>query len=481
MKTQRLRWMMTICMATLVAGAGKLSAAQESDGDVWGDPEISAAVEKVRKGEGADLMRLTSKTKPKSSWKPEKKNLPKYHECLSTNENPRVQFFAVAAISRLKDKSSVEPLQKFIVSANRRLQEGTISHEEESKEPAKAAQRRQKGGLLSREESVMLQLALGVAMEALGEIDDDSDLSVKFLGNMLKNDMGKEWGGGVAHSALAKKGAPGLRRLLEESLTADGVKYEYLCKAIREVRDPALFGTLSAACLDPKYSERVGGAALSAIANMRGTVPEAEQFVLDILMKDEKSNLRLSAVGCVAQFGTEKGFKILHDLRNAPGKGGDELVQRIDFMVNIYDFDNKVKDMVNAILAQTTPDEEKIRLCRNIGLMGSSKYRKHVAAIEPCLHVTNGKGEPLNEARVVIWGLLYNATETKYPLTLAYENDKQFKRTTDSVKSVFIEEYRYKSKVKYPYEQHEKLADEATKQMVKKWVKDNTEKTGGKK
>jgi hypothetical protein len=480
MMTQKLRWMMTICLATFVTCAGKVSAAQESDSDIWGDPEISAAIEKVRKGEEADLMRLTSKAKPKSSWKPEKKNLPKYYERLGTNENPRVQFFAVAAIGRLKDKSSVEPLQKFIVSANHRMQEGTISHEEESKEPAKAAQRRLKGGLLSREESVMLQLSLGVAMETLGEIDDDSDVSVKFLGNMLKNDMGKEWGGGVAHSALAKKGAPGLRRLLEESLTAEGVKYEYVCKAIREVSDPALFGVLSTACLDPKYSERVGGAALSAISSMRDKVPQAEQLIMDILMKDEKSTLRLSAVSCVAQFGTEKGFKTLLDLRNAPGKGGNELVQHIDFMVNIYDFDNKVKDMVDTILSPTTSDAEKIRLCRDIGVMGSSKYRKHVATLEACLNVADGKGEPLNEARVVIWGLLYNATKTKYPLTLAYEDDEQLKRMTYRVRDVFREEYLHNIYGKYPYEQHMKLAEEATKKMVKKWVKGNTEETGAK-
>jgi hypothetical protein len=457
MKTQGLRWMMMICMATVVTCAGKVSATQESDGDIWGDPEISAAVEKVRKGEEADMMRLTSKAKPKSSWKPEKKNLPKYHECLSTNENPRVQFFAVAAIGRLKDKSSIEPLQKFIVSANHRLQEGAISHEEESKEPAKAAQRRQKGGLLSREEAVMLQLSIGGAMETLGEIDDDSDISVKFLGNMLKNDMGKEWGGGVAHSALAKKGAPGLRRLFEESLTAEGVKYKYLCTAIREIRDPALFGTLSTACLAPKYSERIGGSALSAIAGMRDKVPQAEQFIMDILMKDEKSNLRLSAVSCVAGFKTEKGFKILRDLRNAPGKGGKELVQHIDYMLNIYDFDNKVKDMVSAILTPTTPDEEKIRLCRDIGSMGRSKIVKHAATIAACLNTENTSGEPLNVARMVIWRALYCSTEVKYPLTLkAYKNDQQFKEATDIIQNVFINDYRYKDKGKYPFEQHER-------------------------
>jgi hypothetical protein len=393
-----------------------------------------------------------------------------------------VQFFEVASIGRLKDKSSMAPLQKFIVEANHRLQEGSISHEEEEKEPAKAAQRRQKGGLLSREESVMLQLSLGAAMETLGEIDDDSDVSVAFLGTLLKHDMGKEWGGGVAHSALAKKGAPGLRRLLEESLTAEGVKYEYLCTAIREIRDPALFGALSATCLDPKYSAKVGGAALSAIASMRDKVPQAEQLIMDILMKDENSNLRLSAVSCVAGFQTEKGFKILRDLRNAPGKGGNELVQHIDYMLNIYDFDSKVKDMVRAILSPTTPDAEKIRLCRDIGSMESSKIIKHAATIAACLNVENAAGEPLNVARMVIWRCLYCSTGEQRPLTLmAYETDDQFKNATDIIRNVFMNDYSYKYKGKYPYEQHERLAEEATKQLITIWVKGNTEETGAKK
>ena len=474
MRLMRIGLLVAVCM-TLCGGCEE-KVPQKADGGIWGDSEISAAVEKIRAGQTVDTMRLTSKAKPDSSWKPVKKNLPKYHACLVANENPRVQFFAVAAVSRLKDKSSVLPLQKFIVTAQHRLQEGTISHEEENKDPAKAAQRRQKGGLLSREDSIMLHLSIGGAMETLGEIDDDSDLSVTFLGSLLKHDMPKEWGGAVAHSALAKKGAPGLRRLLEESLTAEGEQIGYVGSAICDIRDPALFGALCVACLDPKYSAKAGGAALGAIAKMRDKVPQAEQFIIDILMKDEKSGLRLMAVSSVAEFGTEKGFKILSDLRNAPGKGGDELVQHIDYMLNIYDFDNKVNGIVKTILSPTTPDEEKIRLCRDIGAMGSSKSSKHAATLAVCLNVTDGKGEPLNVARVVIWRILYDGTETKYPLTLAYEDDQQFKRMTYSVRDVFIDEYRYKSNGKYPYEQHERLAEEATKKMITKWVKGNTEK-----
>jgi hypothetical protein len=443
---------------------------------MWNDPEISAAVEKVRKGETADLMRLTSKAKPKSSWKPEKRNLPKYHECLSTNENPQVQFFAVAAISRLKDKSSVEPLQKFIMTANHRLQEGAISHEEEEKEPAKAAQRRQKGGLLSREEAVMLQLSIGGAMETLGEVDDGSDVSVAFLGTLLKHDMGKEWGGGVAHSALAKKGAPGLRRLLEESLTADEQQSKYVCHAISEIRDPALFGALAAACLNPKY-EKFANATLSAINGMRNKVPQAEQFIIDILMKDEKSYVRLYAVSCVAQFGTEKGFKLLRDVRNAPGKGGTELVQYIDDFLVKFDSDSMLEGVVKSILSPATPDGEKIRLCGEVALLDDAKVLRHASKLIPCLSVENSAGEPLNEARIDIWRVLFSSTKVKHPLTLAYEGDQQFERQTSSIQDALRREISYKQP--QDYLEADKKAKAETRQRVTKWVKDKTEKTGG--
>lgn len=84
----RIELMMAV-MSTLVVSTSQMASAQDGlDGDIWGDPEISVAVGKTRKGEDADLRRLTSKADPRSSWKPVKKNLPKYHECLSTNENP---------------------------------------------------------------------------------------------------------------------------------------------------------------------------------------------------------------------------------------------------------------------------------------------------------------------------------------------------------------------------------------------------------
>lgn len=475
MRRMRIGLLAAVCM-TMFGGCEK-KVAQKEDGGIWGDPEISAAVEKIRAGKTVDTMRLTSKAKPDSSWKPVKKNLPQYHACLGANENPKVQFFAIAAISKLKDKSSVLPLQTFLVTAQHRLQEGTISHEEENRDPAKAAKRRQKGGMLSREESVLLQRSIGGAMETLGEIDDDSADSVAFLGTLLKHDMGKEWGGGVAHSALAKKGAPGLRRLLEESLTADEQQSKYVCHAISEIRDPALFGALAAACLNPKY-EKCANATLSAINGMRNKVPQAEQFIIDILMKDEKSYLRLYAVSCVAQFGTEKGFKLLRDVRNAPGKGGAELVQYIDDFLVKFDSDSMLEGVVKTILSPATPDAEKIRLCGEVISLPKGKVVQYAAIIATCLNVENTTGEPLNEARVSIWRDLYDSTKTKYPLTLAYEGDEEFERLTSSIQDALRREISYKQP--QDYLEADKKAKAETRQLVTKWVKDQKKTEGSK-
>jgi hypothetical protein len=386
-----------------------------------------------------------------------------------------VQFFAVAAIGRLKDKSSMAPLQKFIVEANHRLQEGSISHEEEEKEPAKAAQRRQKGGLLSREESVMLQLSLGAAMETLGEIDDDSDLSVAFLGTLLKHDMPKEWGGAVAHSALAKKGAPGLRRLLEESLTAEGEQQKYVCSAIREIRDPALFGALATACLDPKYTGGAGGAALLAIASMRDKVPQAEQFIIDILKKDEKSYMRFNAAYLVATFGSEKGFKLLREIRNEPGKSGDELVRYIDDMLVQYDIDSMIEGIVKSILSPATSDAEKIELCRKLARIDENKVARHDKILIPCLTVENAAGEPLNEARVYIWLALYQSTKVEHSLPLKYDNEEKLEMETYLIRNTLA---RSLNLGQYHIKERNEITDARIKKFVTKWDKSNTKKTG---
>lgn len=472
MRLMRIGLLVAVCM-TLCGGCEE-KVAQKADGGIWGDPEISAAVEKIRAGQTVDTMRLISKAKPDSSWKPVKKNLPKYHACLGANENPRVQFFAVAAVSRLKDKSSVLPLQKFIVTAQRRLQEGTISHEEENRDPSKAAQRRQKGGLLSREDSVMLHLSIGGAMETLGEIDGDTDISVAFLGSLLKHDMPKEWGGAVAHSALAKKGAPGLRRLLKESesLTGDDSQIAYVSSAISEIRDPALIPILYAACLNKKYPLRVRASAMFTLEGLRANSVGVEDLIINILM-DEESDIRNTAAVVVCRFGTTKGREVLEKVRKNPGKSGGALVQAINDDLLQYDTANSLEGVIRTILSPETPDSEKTRLCYNIKIMDKNTVAKYATTLVPCLNVRNTEGQPLNKARISIWLALYRSTKVMHPLTLLpYENDQRFKDSTSEIREIFSKEYINKGE----YPQHEKLAEEAVKKMITIWGKGNTEK-----
>jgi HEAT repeat protein len=467
--------MVAVMMSVLVVSSGRAATAQETDAGIWGDPEISSAVEKVRKGENADLRRLTSKADPGSSWKPVKKNLSAYHDCLGTNENPRVQFFAIAAISRLKDKSSVLPLQTFIVTAQHRLQEGTVSLEEENRDSAKAAQRRQKGGLLSREESVMLQRSLGVAIETLGEIDGDTDISVAFLGSLLKHDMPKEWGGAVAHSRLARKGLPGLRRLLEASLTADEKQIDYVISAISEIRDPTLVDALYTACLNVKYPFNARFSALCAIASMRAISPQAEQLVIDILM-NENSDLRRAAVCRVGEFGTEKAFKLLRDLRAAPGKGGPELVQYIDDTLMENNLEDMIDGVAKTILSPTISDEEKLRLCSIIESIKKDQVARCAATLIPCLNVENTDKEPLNKARISIWLALYRSTKVEHPLTLIFTDDKNLQHVTFDMRSELAGSL---SPEKYRFKERDEITHARIKTFVTKWDKGNADKKGG--
>lgn len=424
-----------------------------TDGGIWNDPEISAAVEKARNGQTREIMGLTHKIKPRSSWEPERKYLPRYYECLGTNENPMVQMFAVEAVRRLKDKSSVEPLQKFVMTAQRRLQ----------------------GAALSREDFGMLQIALQAAIGVLGEIDGDNELSVSFLGTLLKHDVSKEWGGAVAHSALARKGRSGLKRLLEESVSAQEYQIEYICSAINEISDPSLVGDLYAACFQTNYPARVRGNVLSAIARMRAKSPEAEQLVVDILM-NEKSDLRGAAAHIVGRFGSEKGFALLRKLRNAPDKGDELFFKSVNDALLLNDTANEIDGVVKLILSPETPEAKKKELCESLNNVDKGKLKLYAETVATGLDVENATGEPNNAVRVSIWRTLYRSTGVKYPVTLVYKDDGDFKSAAVDIYTDLCVEYVRKGI--YDDEQREKMAMEGAKQVVTKWNKQRTGKMG---
>ncbi len=470
MRVIRLKWMMAAWMAFLAVGSGGAATTQEPEGVTWGDPEVFASFEKARKGDSKTLKWLNYEVKGQRSWKPEKKYLPKYHDCLGTNENPLVQEFAIRAIRRLKDTSSIEPLQNFVTTARHRLYTGTVSCEDECRDPAKAAQRKLKGGLLSNEVAVNLRLALVAAVDTLGEIDGDNDSLVAFLGTLLKSDNQTGAGIVVAYEALSKKGRPGLKLLLEESQTAEDQEIDYISSAVSKIKDPVLSGDLYEACLNTKYPYRIRSCALWSIAGMRGKAPEAEQQVIDILM-NEKSDLRGFAAYRVGEFGTESGFARLRNLRNTIGSGDEQLIKSINETLSRYDAGWCIKE----VLSPVTSDEGKQRLCSALEGMDKEKIAQHASTLEACLNIENAKAQPLNAARVSVWRALYRSTGVKHPLTLAYEEESEFESETCGLRKELLDSYSRNGRV--PKDQREKKAMEDVRQVVKKWVKPQTEKT----
>jgi hypothetical protein len=317
---------------------------------------------------------------------------------------------------------------------------------------------------------VNLRLALVAAVDTLGEIDGDNDSLVAFLGTLLKSDNQTGAGIVVAYEALSKKGRPGLKRLLEESQIAQEQEIDYISSAVSKITDPVLAGDLYAACLNTKYPYRIRFCALCAIARMKGTAPEAEQRVIDILMND-KSDLRDAAVYRIGEFGTESGFARLRNLRNTTGNGDEQLIKTINETLSRYDAGWCIKE----VLSPGTSDEEKQRLCSALEAMDKGKIAQHAAPLEACLNIENAKGQPLNAARVSVWRALYRSTGVKHPLTLAYGEEPEFESETFGLRKELVDSYSRNGRV--PKDQREKKAMEDVRQVVKKWVKPQTEKT----
>ncbi len=228
--------------------------------------------------------------------------------------------------------------------------------------------------------------------------------------------------------------------------------------------------------MDPKYKGGAGGAALLAISNMRDKVPQAEQFIIDILKKDEKSYMRFTAAYLVATFGSEKGFKLLRDIRNNPGKSGEELVRHIDDLLVQFDMDSMIEGVVKSILSPATPDEEKERLCGKLARTDENKIARHDKILIPCLNVENSAGEPLNKARVYIWLALYSAMKVEHPLTLEFADEERLQSETYLIRDTLA---RSLNLGQYHIKERNEITNARIKNFVTKWEKRNTGKSGG--
>ena len=437
---------------SLVLGVNQADAQNDPASKSGISPKnVSAAIAAARQGNPQPIVGLTSIVSRQQAYKPAKENLVEYRRYLEdTEKNVFIQWFAVTAIAKGKDVADVDLLQRFIINGQRRVQNDALTGAEQA----------------------TLQLALQVAIAAVGDYNGNSDKSVAFLGMLLKHDIPKEWGGGVAHSALAKKGRPGLRRLLDESLECKEPQLAFIGSAIGEIRDPALAQDLYVASLDTKYPASVRVSTTASLARMIKSVPEAEQLVLAIFMTGPKELQRMAAHS-IGQFGSTKGLGVLRGLRDTPGKCDAELAKTLDDVFLKFDTERSIDGLVNTVLSPLAPDEEKIRLCRNLLELDKQTVNRLADKISLCLDANNTLGVPLNAARVNVWLAIYRATKQKKPIQLMFDGDESFKRETLPIRRGI--EQRYDPKF-FP-NQREQMAEEEAKKFVTKWVDSAKEQT----
>ena len=197
---------------------------------------VPAAIEKARQGDGMELLRLIQDIGKRPDLLPPKKTLPTFHAYLK-DPDPLVQFLGVRVIAGLKDASSVKPLQDYIMDAQK-----------QKLDPKS----------LPRMDGVAWGMAQAMALAALGEIDTKSSVTQKILIAALAHDQPMEWGGGVAHDALARRGREGLLTLMAESEQIDCKalknmsQVDFISSAVCKIKDPALLPDLYAIGMNPK-------------------------------------------------------------------------------------------------------------------------------------------------------------------------------------------------------------------------------------
>jgi HEAT repeat protein len=425
------------------------SSAEQDHTTATGKPDPVAAIERARLGDPDELLRITQMVAAHPQLLPARKPLAQYHQYLQ-DTNVFVQYFAVQMLAGLKDKSSAEPLRQFIADTERRRKDLEIYGKKDL-------------DALGQKAAAALTLASQTALMALGEIDEGSPMSVKVLASQLKNDIPMEWGGGVAHSALAKKGRAGLRALLDEAAQPmDDHQKMFLRAAINKIRDPALAVDLYACCRDQRYDKVARHAALWALRDMAGPSPAIEQMVINVA-EDEKADLRASAIwhlGCIGSSRSRE--KLLEFEKTLPGEA-----HAVQAALVQCDPTNRMSGVVEAFLSPKTPLAEKERLWGVAAGSGNAI----LPYAEKLLGVGDEYGVPINDLRYHVWQFLREKTKKAYPLELDPSNELRFQRTVQEIAGSFERDlyFRDAGKGTYTDAQRKQMAlDEATK-VIKKW------------
>lgn len=464
----KVRWwvgvVLGVCVAGWLAVRGTAQETRPATADdkaaeaFYNSPQVAEAVEKAHQGDYEKLVRLIFQSRhlPKGSLT--KETLQKFHQYVQNpKEDPFVQHLAIQALVQAKDPSSIEPLQKFIVAAQRKVQDASKLKPNQEKELHEATE---------------LGFCLQLAVPAVSEMGGEDEKTINFLASQLKHDVPLGRVGGTAHYAMARKGRLGLRVFLKELESADEKQVQYIGAAISGMRDPELIDDLYAICLNPKYPKSIRMSALVPIAQPTKKTPQAEQLVLD-LAKDEKSDLQVYAISQLGKMGTDKARQVLQELYAEPEKLDEKKKITIESALLECDTGSRINEVVKLILSSDVAREKKIDLCNQIGSLNKKNIADQVEEIKPGLQVVDKDGEPINEARSVIWLAIYRATGEKCPLEMKYENDAQFETWAGRI----IAELQTKLDMmqKYPMNQLRPMAIEEAKKFITKWEKKEKE------
>jgi HEAT repeat protein len=351
-------------------------------------------------------------------------------------------------VAGLKDKSSAEPLRQFIMDVERRKTD--IER-------------------LPRMEGAALGMASMTALAAYGELDGDSSVSVKFLSSMLNHDQPMEWSGGVAHSALANKGRPGLQALLEEArqpLKDDDRQISFLGSAIGEIKDPQFAVDLYVASKDPKCHKMVRNRAVFSLGAMAKQSSKAEQLLIN-LAEDEKFDQRSLAVQEVGKLNTPRALGVLLKLEKSSFNDTNTLQKAL----LDCDATNCMPIVFESILSPKTPRAEKGRLWGMLESYYGNELQPYQTQLRECLKVSDTNGVPINDLRVQAWRKLFRLTKNYNPVELDYNNEEHFRVVaSDIIDEVYRRVYsKYRDAGKHSDAQMQQMALDEVKTFVTKW------------
>lgn len=312
-----------------------------------------------------------------------------------------------------------------------------------------------------------MELASATALAALGEIDEGSPVAIKFLASQLKHDSPMEWGGGVAHSALAKKGRAGLRALLDEAAQPlDDNQKAFLRSAINHVNDPALAVDLYACCKDPKYHKVAREAALWALGVTAKQSSDIEQMVINIA-EDEKSDLRSMAIERLGDIGSSRARNTLLKFE----KTLPQEANAVQAALLTCETTNRLPGVIEVILSPKTSRHEKRRLWGLLEGKTNPALLPYEKQLKDGMGVCDENGVPINDLRVRVWERLFSLTKAHYAVELDFTDEQSFRRVAGGIIDCLRSELnqRYAGKGKYSYAQLEEMALEEAKTFIRKW------------